>query len=647
LTAVLAWLGIGACLWGFSGLCLEASAESIALLKGPVEPGCFRLDYEDNRLSLKANDAPVGDVLAEIGHAAHIEVGVDSRVEGTVTATFQGLPLEEAIKAIAKNWGMVFVKKNGTDHVIQVVVPTGSPHGLSTSNNGFGLANAQTPAVNRQPAVLPQANAQVQAVPGTTPAKRAKVARFVPGELLVRFKRHMSQHQITQILAGKDATVKRGNAKADYFVLSLPEQWPVPEAAAWLQSQGVVEFAEPNYLIPIAEIPNDERYAEQWALDNIEAEAGWDLETGSPDVVIAVIDTGVDWQHPDLAANIWRNTEEDWGEVVPGELEPGNNGIDDDGNGFIDDYRGWDFVSAAPSQVYSGEDPGPPDNDPMDFQGHGTHVAGIAGAVTNNEIGIAGLAWHCSIMAVRAGYEEGGENGVLEVDDAADAIRYAVDNGAGVLNLSWGDDGDYTLIREAVTYAAQKGLIVCAAAGNDGDPWPFFPAAYGDPDSDPPADPLIDALVVAVGSTDSSDGKAGSSNYGDWVDIFAPGMGILSTCVGGGYCTKSGTSMAAPHVAGLAGLLLSRFAGWSSLTITYIVLGSVRVVEGLAGQNAPSGIIDLYESLDVDAQDLAFLTQILADHFGRADCSNPDPCQGDLDGDGDVDGSDLAGLLRY
>ncbi|MEK7400144.1 MAG: S8 family serine peptidase, partial [Candidatus Poribacteria bacterium] len=179
-----------------------------------------------------------------------------------------------------------------------------------------------------------------------------------------------------------------------------------------------IEWAEPNYILSTCDLPNDYNPANQWGLAKINANQAWDWTHGSTSVTIAIIDTGVDHNHPDLASNIWINTDE-----IPG------NGIDDDGNGFIDDRIGWDFVSVTSGGAI-GEDMGPRDNEPMDFDGHGTNCSGIASAVTNNGIGVAGTGWNCKIMAVRAGYRNSGGGGSLAITDVIDAITYAADNGA-------------------------------------------------------------------------------------------------------------------------------------------------------------------------------------------------------------------------
>jgi subtilisin family serine protease len=318
------------------------------------------------------------------------------------------------------------------------------------------------------------------------------------------------------------------------FVVDVP-LGAVSSFVADIRARGLSRYVEPNMRSQISEVPNDPSWGQQWGLAKIEADYAWNTTVGDPSVVVAVIDTGVEWDHPDLAANIWNNT----GEVV--------DGLDNDGNGFVDDVRGWDFVDTTASVAY-GEDGTVRDNNPMDFQGHGTHCAGIVAAVTNNSIGIAGVCWNCKIMAVRAGYEGTDGNGHLENDDAAQAIIYAVDNGANVISMSWGSYSSSNLIYEAVRYAYDSGVVLVAAAGNSATSDEHYPAAYDE--------------VIAVTATDADDDPWWSdathgTNFGDWVELAAPGVDIYSTVIGDSYANKTGTSMAAPHVAGVAALVLS------------------------------------------------------------------------------------------
>lgn len=313
-----------------------------------------------------------------------------------------------------------------------------------------------------------------------------------------------------------------------------------------LRNNPDVEYAEPNYIYQTSVVPNDPNYELEWGFDKIGAPAAWDVTKGRSDVIIAVIDTGVDYNHQDLAPNIWSNTR-----------EVADNGIDDDGNGYVDDTRGWDFVSVAPDWVITGEDGGPPDNDPMDFLGHGTHVSGIAAGLPNNKIGIAGAAWNCSIMPLRAGYMAYDGGGYLEMTDIAEALYYAADNGANVINMSFGSLYDSKCLRDAVNYAHRKGCVMVASAGNV-DSYdagkPFYPAAYEN--------------VIAVSAVDIDDkisiwGFFAFSNFGDFVDLSAPGTSILSTLPGNQYGYASGTSMASPFVAGTAALVKSKHKDWT------------------------------------------------------------------------------------
>ena len=326
------------------------------------------------------------------------------------------------------------------------------------------------------------------------------------------------------------------------FTFSKVSGQDIKNVAAEFKNDPAVEYAEPNYIFQICVVPNDPYYYEQWGLMKIAAAGGWDAKIGDPGVVIAVVDTGVDYTHPDLASNIWTNTGE-----IPG------NGIDDDGNGYVDDVHGWDFVSVPPEWVAAGEDPGPEDNDPSDFVGHGTHVSGIAAGRSNNAIGCAGTSWDCKIMPVRAGYAASDGYGYLEYYDAGRAIIYAADNGADVINMSWGGLEDSSYIADCIAHASNEGCVLVASAGNvtsDYARQPFYPAAYPG--------------VVAVGSTDEDDMLSiwswdVFSNFGDFVDVCAPGTYILSTLPGGNYGYYSGTSMASPFVAGLAALIKSKF----------------------------------------------------------------------------------------
>jgi subtilisin family serine protease len=331
-------------------------------------------------------------------------------------------------------------------------------------------------------------------------------------------------------------------------------------------SDPVIEYAQPNYInYPCLEKtkPNDYFYPDQWALEKINSPDAWEIEKGSDDVVVAVVDTGIDYNHEDLISRIWQNSKE-----IP------NNGIDDDGNGYIDDVRGWDFYDSPDIQAEG--DHTDRDNDPMDENGHGTIVAGIIGAVPNNSIGIAGVVWDCRIMALRAG------NSYFEDDDLCAAIVYAADNGANIINMSWGGDELSYVIRDATKYAYDRGCVLVAAAGNDNQPKVIYPANF--------------EHVIGVGATDNQDKKASFSNYGAGIDIVAPGVRVFGTVPHNHYSDWSGTSMSAPVVSGIVALMLSKRPALNNRDVAQILRASADPIDeplfsGIGRANANKALL--------------------------------------------------------
>jgi len=291
-----------------------------------------------------------------------------------------------------------------------------------------------------------------------------------------------------------------------------------------------VAWAEPNYLLHLDFTPNDPYYAtyQHNTLANMEMEAAWDLSHGNAAVIVAIIDTGMDFGHSDLAGSVWINDDE-----TPA------NGLDDDANGYVDDVQGWDFF---------GED-----NLPQDVHGHGTHVTGIAAARTNNGLGIAGMAGEATIMPLSIFSPQGFGTSA----DLIEAILYATDNGAQVINMSLGAVSYSRGEEAAVNYAWEHGVLLVAAAGNNNNDAVHYPAAHDH--------------VLAVSSVTASDLRSGFSSYGDFVDLAASGSSVMSTYKDSGYRLMSGTSMAAPHVAGLAALIRSRNPTLSNAEVRQIL----------------------------------------------------------------------------
>ena len=307
----------------------------------------------------------------------------------------------------------------------------------------------------------------------------------------------------------------------------------------------LIEAVEFNYIRQTQAseiIPNDPHFEEQWNLSVIDMPGAWAIEKGDPEVIIAVVDTGFDYTHEDLASQTWVNAGE-----IP------DNGIDDDNNGYIDDVRGWDF-SEPPSSDGSGKSQNG-DNDPIDESGHGTHVTGIIGAAVDNDVGIAGIAWNCTLMPIRGAGVEG-----IRDDRSAAAIVYAVDNGARVINMSWGGRERSFVLRDAVDYAYARGVLMVAASGNASEGASIFPAGY--------------RKVISVASTEQHKKRFYQSNFGASIDIGAPGNVIVSTQIDNRYRPLSGTSMATAHVTGVAALIISKRPSLTHQEVRQILLST-------------------------------------------------------------------------
>jgi thermitase len=413
---------------------------------------------------------------------------------------------------------------------------------------------------------------------------------FSPGEFIVKLKKDTTfsktslmalneKHQVYALekifphsLDTNLDAIYRLHVPIDSDILALVQEYAIcPD----------VVYAEPNGIIAPCFFPNDAYFNLQWSLHNtgqillgnisgtsdadIDAPETWENETGNPEVIIAIVDSGIDFTHPDLAAHVWNNTDD-----IP------NNGIDEDSNGYIDDTRGWDFYYH--------------DNDPKDGHGHGTLCAGAAVAVTDNGVGIAGAGWNCTIMPVQIA----SECWTSDWEIFAAGIVYATDNGAAVISMSCGTYYRSDIIQDAVNYAFDKGVFLCAAAGNDNLRNKFYPAGFEN--------------VTAVAATNQNDqrctkedwdpnnywhGQVQGSNSGDWVDIAAPGSLIFSTMptyhvtyndIINPYTGQNNsqeydwfgcTSSASPLVAGVAALLLSKDSSLSPERVTALLCGNV------------------------------------------------------------------------
>ncbi len=418
---------------------------------------------------------------------------------------------------------------------------------------------------------------------------KSKPGDFAPGVVIVKLKEGVGISSIDGLnrnlgVKGLKPLFKfKKKAKEDKFGLSrvykiiFSNDADIKKAVERYKTNPEVEYAEPDYKLQTCVIPNDTSFSNQWGFYqtndcDIDAPETWDIEKGSTTIVVAISDTGVDYNHQDLAANIWTN---------PGET-PGD-GIDNDSNGYVDDYYGWDFV-------YD-------DNNPMDVHGHGSHVAGIAGAVTNNGLGVAGTAWYCKIMAVKCF----NDNGFGWHSDCSQSIIYAADNGAKVINMSWGGSSPSSLWEDALKYAWDEGVVLCAAAGNDNSSSLHYPAGYSTENG------YGSCSVIAVGASNKNDARAFFSSYGPWVTVYAPGEHILSTIPGDEYATWNGTSMATPFVSGVCGLLFSHFGTISNL----YVRERIKIRADYVGLPNDKGRLNAYNVLGTKTLPLLIITTSL------------------------------------
>jgi len=458
--------------------------------------------------------------------------------------------------------------------------------------------------------------------------RRPTQPEFHPSRLLVRFRAGaVASANGTRVVTLPPGRTVRLWSKAveNLCVMDVPEG-AVQNVLAELADDPTVLYAEPDYKVEFTGIPNDPDFGSQWALLNtgqtVDNDPGlpgadmgaieaWDLWTGDPEFRIAVTDTGINWAHPDLAANIWTN---------PGEIAA--NGIDDDQNGWIDDIHGYSTFAGHGS--------------PFDTDGHGTHIAGVIGAASNNGSGIAGLNWHCQLVALKVGSERDG----AYISAILEAIDYILAMDIRVSNNSW---GCYQCFSQSLFDAIEKleraGHIFIAAAGNgfiglgtDNDRFPFYPASYDL------------ANIVAVASINNNDRKPKSSNYGlRSVEIGAPGVNIYSTYTGTSYAFLDGTSMATAQVTGVVGLMISRQPDRPWQRVLERLVLTARPVNALQGRVSSGGVVDVLGAVG-DCNRNGVFDEIDIAGRNSADCNDngvPDECEPDCNETGLADGCDI------
>ncbi len=418
----------------------------------------------------------------------------------------------------------------------------------------------------------------------STPVKPQAERR--DGELLVRFHPNVAAQSRTSLVDAVGAqSIGKLRGRSQIEKLRVPVGQDVETVAAQLRQSPLVEFAEPNYLIKSDELsPNDPRFAEQWGLNadaGVGATTAWETTTGASSTVIAIIDSGVDFNHPDLGPNIWTDR-----------LEQANN-RDDDRDGMKDDLHGWDWVAN------SGEI--------KDEQGHGTAIAGIIAAQGNDGVGVAGVMWSASLMSLRV--LDG--KGTGEVASAVEAIDFAVAHGAQVINCSWGTDGFSLALKDAIARAGRRGVVVVAAAGNSGrdiDSAPRYPASFNLPN------------LLSVNSLDNSARLATWSNWGQsGVTIAAPGSDILTTQPGGDYGLVTGSSASAAFVSGVAGLIKTLRPRLGAERTKELIVQGAKPLAELGGKTSTRGALNAAAAMGA--------VNTLAPNEGRENAAEPGDSQ--------------------
>ena len=412
-------------------------------------------------------------------------------------------------------------------------------------------------------------------------AKDIDNIEYVPNELIVKFKEGSFQTMgVLNSLQAQPVTTFRASGA---MLVRFPKVVDVKQMMHAMTMNSEIEYVELNQVYHLNAMPNDPEFDKLYGLHNegktggaldadIDGPEAWEVTRGSRDILVGVIDTGVDYTHPDLVDNIWSNPGET-GVDADGN-DKATNGIDDDGNGYIDDHRGWDFFND--------------DNDPMDGHSHGTHVSGTIGAVGNNGIGVAGVNWEVSIVGLKIFSDAGRTTSEAIIR----AIEYGTTLGIDMSNNSWGGGGYSQAIKDAIAEANDAGIFFIAAAGNsrnNNDNRAYYPANYE-----------LDNIIT-VAATDHNDRLASFSSYGAaTVEIAAPGVNVYSTTPNGRYGNMSGTSMATPHVTGLMALVKSQYPDADMMALRDRVVNTGDRIDALSSKVMSGARINALNSLEDD-----------------------------------------------
>ena len=469
---------------------------------------------QGDRISLDVRDAEIGDVIREIAQKAAIDVTLGSGVTGKVTIKLTDVTVDEALKSLCQSSALVYEylpdkKAYRIVHAVALATGTNEKRRREAETFGSNAPGSSTPGTKQTlPATLSgkgNPNPGNRVVQGGSDVNAVKQKRpgYKSGELLARFKPGATDQQIADLHRSLGSTILGTINNLRLQRIKLRERLSEEEATALYRAADIVDHVEKHALRFPSMTPNDPDISRQWGLAKMKAQEAWDITQGRPEVIVAVIDTGVDYRHLDLQYNIWLNSSE----------LNGLSGVDDDGNGYTDDTRGWDFVGSDADYPKGS-------NNPMDVYGHGTHIAGIIAATGNNGVGIAGINWQAKIMALKVADSKGV---FLEFPlfPILEAIQYAITKGAKIITCSFGGGSRSDNEENAFIALKNAGILVVSAAGNESintDQQPNYPSGYSL------------ANMISVAASDENDNLATFSNYGlTSVDVMAPGVNIYST----------------------------------------------------------------------------------------------------------------------
>lgn len=449
---------------------------------------------------------------------------------------------------------------------------------------------------------MPEGITQKDYLPNTIIFKLKETSRngsgndFIGSPVLNHALSVLRSNGVSKIFPGKEKPVSDfsayGEKQADLsliYIVKYNSPVQLEEAINDLYATGEVEYAQPYYIQSLYFTPNDPSLGSQYFITKVACQQGWDIQQGDTNVYIGIVDSGSDLDHPDLAANIKRN----YADPI--------DGVDNDGNGYVDDMNGWDFGGADYNNIVSDNNP----NCLGSNTNHGSHVSGDASAVTNNGTGVAGPGFKCKLLIVKtaADNDTRGPGGTAYILKGYEGIAYAADRGCAVINCSWGGSAAGAFEQEVITYATinKNSLVVCAA-GNDNSSTPHFPSAL--------------KYVISVASTTSTDARSSFSNYGTTVDVSAPGSSIYSTVYNNSYAIFDGTSMASPIAAGVAAIIKSQFPSYTALQVGE----KLRVTGDNINSINPSyvdmlgkGRVNMFRALTIASPSLRIVEQVVLD----------------------------------